>query len=58
MIANAIARKLFYQVDQARQRFVLFNATIDLHTDGTQIKEGDYFIHISNVNKRRIETTK
>ena len=29
-----------------------------MRTDGTQIKEGDSFIHMSNGNKRRRETTK
>ena len=58
MTANAIASNLFYQVNQYGQRFLLFNTIIYSRTDGTQIKGGDYFIHISNVNKRRRETTK
>ena len=58
MTANAIASNLFSQVDQDGQRFVLFNAIIDLRTDGTLIKEGDSFIHMSNGKKRRRETTK
>ena len=58
MTANAIASNLFYQVDQDGQRFVLFNAVIDSRTDGTHIMEGDSFIHMSNGNKRRRETTK
>ena len=37
---------------------LLFNAIIDSRTDGTQIKVGDYFIHMSNGSKRRRETTK
>ena len=40
MAANEIARKLFSQVDQDGQRFLLFNSLIDLRTNGTQIKEG------------------
>ena len=58
MIANTIASNLFSQVDQDGQRFVLFNAIIDSRTDGTHIKEGDSFIHMSNENKRRRDTTK
>ena len=34
------------------------NSVIDSRTNGTQIKEGDYFIHISNGKKRRREITK
>ena len=44
--------------DQDGQRFVLFNSVIDSRTDGTHIKEGDYFIHIYNGKKRRREITK
>ena len=33
--SNATASKLFYQVDQYVKRFLLFNAIIDLHTNGT-----------------------
>ena len=58
MTANAIASNLFSQVDRDGQRFVLFNFIIDSRTEGTQIKEGDYFIHMSNGNQRRIDTTK
>ena len=58
MKANVIASNSFSQVDQDRQRFSFFNTNIYSRTDGTQIKEGDYFIHMSNGNKRRIETTK
>ena len=29
-----------------------------MRTNGTHIKEGGYFIHVSNGNKRRIDTTK
>ena len=58
MTANAIASKLFSQVDQDGQRFVLFNAIIYSRTYGTLIKDRDYFIHMSNINKRRRETTK
>ena len=58
MTANTLASNLFSQVDQYGQRFVLFNAIIDSRTDGTKIKEEDSFIHMSNGNKRRRETTK
>ena len=58
MAANAIKSNLFAQVDQDRQRFVLFDEIIDWRTDGSQIKSEDAFIHISNGNKRRRETTK
>ena len=58
MTSNAISSNLFYQVDQDRQRFLLFNAIIDSRTYGTQIKEGEYFIHMSNGNRRRKDTTK
>ena len=58
MTANAIASNLFSQFNQDGQSFLLFDAIIDLRTDGTQIKEGDAFIHMPNGNKRRRETTK
>ena len=58
MAANAIASNLFAQFDQDEQRFLLFNEIIDWRTDGSQIKSEDTFIHISNGNKRRRETTK
>ena len=58
MAANAIASNLFAQVDQDTQLFVLFDEIIDWRTDGSQIKPEDAFIHISNGNKRRRETTK
>ena len=58
MTSNAIASNLFSQVDQDGQRFVLFNAIIYSRTNGTQIKEGESFIHMSNGNKMRRETTK
>ena len=58
MTANGIASNLFSQVDQDGQHFVLFNSIIDSRTNGTHIKEGDSFIHMSNRNKRRRETTK
>ena len=58
MAANAIASNLFAQVDQDRQRFLIFDEIIDWRTDGSQIKSEDTFIHISNGNKRRRETTK
>ena len=58
MTANTIASKLCSQVDQDGQRFKLFNTIIYLRTDGTRIKEGDSFIHMSNGNKRSRETTK
>ena len=56
--SNAIASNLFSQVDQDGKRFLLLNAIIDLRTNGTQIKEGDSSIHVSNGNKRRRDTTK
>ena len=58
MKSNEIASNLFSQVDQYGQRFALFNAIIDSCNNGTQIKEGDSFIHMSNGEKRRRETTK
>ena len=58
MAANTIASKLFSQVDQDGQRFLLFNAIIDSRNDGTQIKEGESFIHMYNGNKRRRDNTK
>ena len=58
MTANAIASNLFSQVDQDRQHFVLFNDIVYSRNNSTQIKEGDSFIHMSNGNKRSIETTK
>ena len=58
MAANAIASNIFAQVDQDGQRLVLFDEIIDWKTDGSQIKLGDAFIHISKGNKRRRETTK
>ena len=58
MTANAIESNLFSQVDQYGQHFLLFNAVIDSRNDGTQIKEGESFIHRYNKNKRMIDTTK
>ena len=58
MASNAIASNLFEKVDQDGQRFVLFDEIIEWRTDGSQIKLEDAFIHISNGNKRRRETTK
>ena len=58
MTANTIASNLFSQVDQDGQRLLLFNVIIDSRTDVTQIKEGDYFIHMFNGKKRSRETTK
>ena len=45
---NSIESNVFAQVDQDGQHFVLFNAIIDSRTNGTQIKEGDSSIHMSN----------
>ena len=53
MTANTITSNLCSQVDQYGQNFVLSNAIIDFCTDGTQIKEGGSFIHISDGKKRR-----
>ena len=58
MTSNSIASNLFVQVDRYGQHFVLFDAIIYSRTYITQIKEGDAFIHISNRNMRRRETTK
>ena len=58
MTANTIVSNLFSQVDQDGKRFLLFNTIIDSRADSTQIKEVDSFIHLSNGNKRRRETTK
>ena len=58
MIANAIASNFFNKVNKDGQHFVLFNNIIYLLIDGTQIKERDCNIHMSNRNKRKIETTK
>ena len=58
MASNAIAGNLFAQVDQDWQIFVIFDEIFDWRTDGSQIKSEDAFIHISNGNKRRRETTK
>ena len=58
MTTNEISSNLFSQVDQDGQRFLLFNAIIYSRTDGTQIRVGGSFIHLSNGNKKRIETTK
>ena len=58
MTSNAIASNLSSQVDQDGKRFLLFNTIIDSRAGGTQIKEVDSFIHMSNGNKKRIDTTK
>ena len=58
MAANSIASNLFAQIDQDRQRFLLFDEIIDWRTYGSQIKSEDVFIHIFNGNKRRRETNK
>ena len=56
--ANNIASNLFAQVDQDGNRFVLFDEIIDHRKDGSEIKQNAAFIHTSNSNKRRRETTK
>ena len=58
MTSKAIEINLFSQVNQDGRNFLLFNSILDSRTDGTQIKEGDNVIHVSNGNKRRRETTK
>ena len=58
MASNKISSNLFEQVNQEEQHLLLLDTIIDLCTDGTQIKEGGAFIHMSNGNKRRRETTK
>ena len=58
MRANAIASNLLSQFNKNGYRFVLLNGIIDLRIYGTQVKEGGSFIHMSNENKRRRETTK
>ena len=58
MTANATSSNLFSQVDQDGQRFILFDAIVDSLTDGTKIKEGGSFIHMSNGKKRTRVTTK
>ena len=50
MTANNIASKLFAQVDQDGNRFVLFDEIIDHKKDGSEIKQNDAFIHTSNGN--------
>ena len=57
MTTNAIASNLFSQVNQDGKRFVLFDAILDLRADDTQIREGGYFIHISNGKNWSRETT-
>ena len=54
MAANIIANNLLAQVNQYRQRFVLFYDIIYARIDGTQIKILDDLIHMKNVNKRRL----
>ena len=58
MTENNIASNLFAQVDQNGNHFVLFDEIIDHRKDGSEIKQNDAFIHTSNGNKRRRETTK
>ena len=56
--ANNIASNVFVQVDQDGNRFILFDDTVDYGKYGSRIKQSDAFIHTSNGNKRRRETTK
>ena len=58
MTSNSIASILFDQVDHDGQHFVLFDAIIYSRTIGTYIKDGENFIHMSSVNKRRRDITK
>ena len=58
MTANNIANNLFAQVDQDGNRFVLFNEIIKHRKYGSDIREDDVFIHMSNGNKQLQETTK
>ena len=58
MSENEISNNLLAQVDQYRQRFVLFDKIIYYIPDGTEIKEEDAFIQMENGNKQRRKTTK
>ena len=58
MTPNNIENILFAQVDQDSNRLVLFDGIVDHRKDGSEIKQNDDFIHTSNGDKRRRETTK
>ena len=57
MDANAIAMKLFAQVDDEGNHNALFDKITDHHTDNKEIKLQNEFILANNGKQRRQETT-
>ena len=57
MAANAIAMKMFAQVDAEGNRHALFDEISDHRTEGKEIKQQDTFITAKNGIRRRRETT-
>ena len=55
---NIIAENLFTQVDEERDRSVLFDNILDVRTDGTQVLQQDTFVTTSIGTQRRVITTK
>ena len=58
LTANAIAQNMFAQVDDERNRHVLFDAIIDHRHTALALKQADTFIVTSSGNRQRRETTK
>jgi hypothetical protein len=57
LAANAIAENMFAQVDNAGNRRVLFDETVDHRTDETEIKQQDACLTTRSGTERRKETT-
>ena len=53
MSANVIAEKIFAQVDQEGNIFVLIKSIIDTRTDGTQTLQQDAFVITKSGTKQR-----
>ena len=58
LAANLIAQNMFAQVDEEGHRHVLFEAIIDMRTDGSQVIKRDAFLTLKSGAKRRVHTTK
>ena len=58
LAANAIAEKIFAQVDGEVYQHFLFQEIVNHRYDGTEVKEQDAFITTRNGTKRCRETKK
>jgi hypothetical protein len=58
LAANAIAENMFAQVNNEGNQHVLFEATMDHWTEGSEVQQQDAFITTPAGTKQRRETTK